>query len=107
MHKVSLNNYFAFTGKIGGMRAIYLSSPVFNLPEDEFSAVLWHEYGHIQGRHHWFKSISHAIQFLGPMVLASKVLSSEVSRLCELDADIYAARHVDAGCLKSARSHFE
>jgi len=76
------------------------------LSKDELEALLWHELAHAKFRHNAIKSLVKIIRHLGGVVLASRVLASEVDRLCELAADNYARRRVSPEVLVSARSSF-
>ena len=76
------------------------------LDELELQAVLWHEVGHIRGRHNALKQLASLVRLLTPWLTASKALVLEVDRLAEFDADDYALRHVDQELLTSTRRRF-
>ena len=87
-------------------RIVVSSHALDNLTDSELSAVLWHEVGHIQGRHNLIKSLAGFVSLLSPGLTASRMLSSEVYRLAELDADRIASRHVSDQLLRDTRSRF-
>ena len=76
------------------------------LDERELQAVLWHEVGHIRGRHNAFKQLASLVRLLSPWLTASKALVLEVDRLVEFDADVYALRHVHSDLLHATRNRF-
>lgn len=86
---------------------IYLSKAVFDLPPEQLAAVLWHEYGHIRLRHQVLKRLTKLMKQLTPGFVVSRAFSFEVDKLCEIAADRYALKRVEAKDLKYARSHFE
>lgn len=85
---------------------IYLSRAVFELPEQQLNAVLWHEYGHIRLGHQRLKRITHLMMQLTPWFVVSKAFGVEVARLCETSADKYALKRVYSKDLAEARAHF-
>ena len=89
-------------------RRILLSSMAVNeLSEPELEAVLWHEYAHLRMGHPLLKRLVRLVATLTGFVKASKVMNHEVDRLCELAADDFALKHVDAALLASVRSKFD
>ena len=76
------------------------------LRESELHAVLWHEIGHLRGRHNQLKQLAGFVRSLSPWFVASQALVNEVHRLAELDADRFALRHVDTELLSATRSKF-
>lgn len=76
------------------------------LDELELQAVLWHEVGHIRGRHNALKQLASLVRLLSPWLTVSRALVPEVDRLVEIDADVYALRHVDPELLTSTRRRF-
>ena len=76
------------------------------LHESELHAVMWHEIGHKCGRHNQLKSLAAFVRKLSPWLVASQIMVSEISRLCELDADLYALRYVPEPLLTSTRAKF-
>jgi Zn-dependent protease with chaperone function len=76
------------------------------LSEAEFEAVLWHEYAHLAARHNALKRLAKMVALLAGFIRASKVMSHEVERLCEVAADNYAMKRVDPLVLKFARAKF-
>jgi Zn-dependent protease with chaperone function len=85
---------------------IYLSKAVFELPEQQLNAVLWHEYGHIRLGHQRLKRLTHLMMQLTPWFVVSKAFNAEVARLCETSADKYALKRVYSKDLAEARAHF-
>ena len=107
VREIDLPVLFAFTLGNRNSAVIFVSSEVFRvLSKSEIEALLWHEFAHAKYGHNAIKSLVKLIRQLGGLVLASKVLSSEVDRLCELAADNYALRKVSSEVLASARSTF-
>lgn len=107
VREIDLPVRLAFTVGNGKSGTIFLSSEVSRmLSKDELEALLWHELAHAKFRHNAIKSLVKIIRHLGGVVLASRVLASEVDRLCELAADNYARRRVSPEVLASARSSF-
>ena len=76
------------------------------LRESELHAVLWHEIGHLRGRHNQLKLLAGFIRIVSPWLIASKALVNEVDRLSEIDADRFALEHVDEELLSATRSKF-
>jgi Zn-dependent protease with chaperone function len=76
------------------------------LDEPELRAVLWHELGHIRGRHNALKQLASLVRLLSPWLTASRALVLEVDRLAEFDADVYALRHVESDLLHATRKKF-
>jgi Zn-dependent protease with chaperone function len=100
-----LNTVFAIA--LGRPRKILLSSGALaQLSEAELQAVLWHEYAHIAARHNGIKRLVKMVALLAGFLRASKVMSHEIDRLCEIAADQYALKRVDPSVLKSARKKF-
>ena len=86
---------------------IFISKVAAEALDDlELQAVLWHEVGHIRGRHNALKQLASLVRLLTPWLTASKALVLEVDRLAEFDADVYALRHVDQELLTSTRRRF-
>lgn len=77
------------------------------LSEAELEAVLWHEFAHLAGRHNALKRLAKIVVLLAGFIRASKVMSHEIERLCEVAADNYAMKRVDPLVLKSARAKFQ
>lgn len=76
------------------------------LRESELHAVLWHEIGHLRGRHNQLKQLAGFIRTVSPWLIASQALVNEVDRLSEIDADRFALKHVDKALLVSTRKKF-
>jgi Zn-dependent protease with chaperone function len=76
------------------------------LNERELQAVLWHELGHIRGRHNTLKQLGALVRVLSPWLTATRALVHEVDRLTEIDADLYAAKRVDSQLLLATRQKF-
>jgi Zn-dependent protease with chaperone function len=105
---LNLPVWFAFTSGSGRKATIFVSSKVVSsLDDQELDALLWHEYAHAKFRHNSIKTIVRLIRHMGGIVLASRVLSVEIERLCELSADRYAAGKTDEQVLRSVRKNFE
>ncbi|QKJ24664.1 M48 family metalloprotease [Aquiluna borgnonia] len=85
---------------------IYLSKAVFELPQRQLSAILWHEYGHIRLGHQRLKRFTALMMQLAPWFAVSRGFSYEIAKLCELTADNYALRRVYSKDLVEARRLF-
>ncbi len=85
---------------------IYLSKAVFDLPERQLDAILWHEYGHIRLGHQRLKRVTGLMMQLTPWFVVSRAFSAEVSKLCEFAADKYAQKRVYSKDLAEARANF-
>lgn len=97
---------FAFA--LASNRDILISTFAINhLSQDELQAVLWHELGHVRQKHFAIKRLARFIRVLSPNLAASRSLVNEVEKLCEISADKYALKKVNAPTLKLARSLFE
>jgi Zn-dependent protease with chaperone function len=97
---------FAFA--LASNRDILISSFVKDhLSQDELDAVLWHELGHVKKKHFAIKRLARFIRVLSPKLAASRALLSEIELLCEISADNFALKKVNAPTLKLARSLFE
>ena len=87
--------------------AIYLSKAVFDLPDKQLAAILWHEYGHIRLKHLRLKRITNLMMQLTPWFVVSRGFAFEVAKLCEIAADKYALKRVYSKDLSEARAHFQ
>ena len=97
---------FAFA--LASNRDILISSfAKDHLSQDELTAVLWHEVGHVKQKHFAIKRLARFIRALSPKLAASRALVNEVELLCEKSADRFALKKVNAPTLKLARSLFE
>lgn len=107
VRQIEVPAWIAFTQGNGRKSVIYVSSKLpQKLAPDELTALLWHERAHAMKFHNWVKAVASLIRTLGGVMLASKVLTAEIERLCELSADLSASHHCDADLLHSARSKF-
>lgn len=97
-----------FAYAVAGRNQILLSTQLQNhLTSDEFEAVLWHELGHIRGKHFALKRLARLVRLMSPGLAASTALVSEVERLCEIAADRFALEHKEAPALLGARAAFK
>jgi Zn-dependent protease with chaperone function len=97
-----------FAYALAGNRGILISSfAKDHLSQNELDAVLWHELGHVKMKHFAIKRLSRFIRALSPNLAASRALVSEIELLCEISADKFALKKVNAPTLKLARSLFE
>lgn len=88
-------------------RKIFISRLALEtLSETEIHAVLWHEVGHIRGRHNALKTLAGFVRVLSSWLTATQAMVFEVNRLIEIDADLYAFQHVDQKLLTSTRQKF-
>lgn len=76
---------------------------VQELTAEELEAVLWHELGHIRGRHRLLKSIARAVAVLTRPMSISRVFQQSIDQLCELDADNFAKRHCQQGVVERVK----
>ena len=106
VHQIELSTYMAFSTDRPERRILLSSKAIADLTEPELEAVLWHEYGHLRMGHPQIKRLVRLVAVLASFVRASRVMSHEVDRLCELAADAYALEHVDVVVLKTARAKF-
>jgi Zn-dependent protease with chaperone function len=97
-----------FAYALAGNRDILISTfAKDHLSQNELDAVLWHELGHVKMKHFAIKRLARFIRALSPNLAASRALVSEVELLCEISADKFALKKVNAPTLKLARSLFE
>lgn len=97
---------FAFA--LASNRDILISTFVKeHLSQNELDAVLWHELGHVKQKHFALKRLARLIRVLSPKLAASRALLNEIEILCEISADKFALKKVNAPTLKLARSLFE
>ena len=66
---------------------------VQDLSNEELDAVLWHELGHIRGRHRLLKSIARGVAVLTSPMSISRVFRESVDALCEEAADNFAKKN--------------
>jgi Zn-dependent protease with chaperone function len=104
---IELDVFFAIALRRPKPRILISRTAFDSLSIDELNAVLWHEYGHLRQKHNVVKGLAKAVALLTGFVRASKVMSSEVSRLCEVAADQFAAKRVGVELVKSARAKFD
>jgi Zn-dependent protease with chaperone function len=104
---IELDVVFAIALQRPRPRILISRAALKSLGDEELNAVLWHEYGHLRQRHNAVKSLAKAVALLAGFVRASRVMSSEVTRLCEVAADHYAARRVPIELVRSARAKFD
>ena len=105
---IEVSAWVAFT-KGSGLRArTYVSRGVYEgLSSENFEALLWHERAHATHWHNAIKGVVSLIRHLGGIMLASRVLSAEIDRLCELAADVSAGSRVGRATVEQARAHFQ
>lgn len=105
---IEVSAWVAFTKGFGSRARTYVSRGVYaGLDPQAFEALLWHERAHALHWHNAIKGVVSLIRHLGGIMLASRVLSAEVDRLCELAADLSAGRRVGIPAVEQARSHFQ
>lgn len=97
----------AFVARVGKRNRIVVSKAARQLlTQEQLTALLWHEVGHIWGMHNALKRVAYLFQAIFPRLLASKALVFNVERLCELEADKFAATKVPPELLTQTRSVF-
>lgn len=107
VRSITLSSWFAFTIGKSTKSIIYVSNKVHTeLSSKQFEALLCHEFGHVKLRHNSIKSLVAAIRQIGGPMLASRLLTSEIDRLCEISADHFALKSCDRNDLLSARANF-
>lgn len=103
---IELDAYLAFSLAKPDQRILLSTHAVDHLPADQLEAVLWHELGHLRGRHARIKQLVGLVVSLAGRIRASRAMRHEVERLCELAADQFALKHVEAATLAAARGKF-
>ena len=106
VHVIEIDAFFALAVAKPGKKILLSRGAIENLTTEQLEAVLWHELGHLKARHNGLRRLVRVVETLTGFVRASKVMSHEVDRLCEVAADQFAAKRVDASVLKSARAKF-
>ena len=86
---------------------ILISRAVWALTPELRDAVLWHELAHVKLLHGPIRNLARLIRRLLPGVVASRVMVSEIDRLCELAADNWAGKRHDRAWLAEARKRFQ
>ncbi|MFM6966064.1 MAG: M48 family metalloprotease [Rhodoluna sp.] len=105
-HEVARIDLTIMVAAVARGRILVSSTALASLNEAELEAVLWHEIGHLRGRHNELKQLAGFIHALSPWITASKAMVAEVARIAECEADRFAIRHVDAEFLRATRSKF-
>jgi Zn-dependent protease with chaperone function len=105
-HKVARIELPIMVAAVSRGRILVSSNALNALTEAELDAVLWHEIGHLRGRHNQLKQLAGFVRTLSPWMVASQALVNEVHRLAEFDADRFAAKHVGPEILSATRSKF-
>jgi len=77
-----------------------------SLTAEELDAVLWHEVGHIKGKHRALKSIANFVSLITKPMNISRVFQQSVYELCEIAADRFASKRVQPELVQSVRSYF-
>ena len=77
---------------------------VQDLSNEELDAVLWHELGHIRGRHRLLKSIARGVAVLTSPMSISRVFRESVDALCEEAADNFAKKNCSIGVVLKVRT---
>ena len=103
LHRIELPVPLVFTG---GRNVYFTSAAKDVLSDSEFEAALWHEIGHIRGRHAGIRAIAGLANVLTPRIRASQIMIQELGYLTELAADKFAATKVSDELLASARAKF-
>lgn len=97
----------AFTTSIRTVKTIVISRFIYQgLQRDALEAVLWHEIGHIRGRHNMLRQIASFAVTVAPFIRASQLFQLEIERLCELEADEFALGKCPEVALLEARQRF-
>jgi len=77
-----------------------------SLTTEELEAVLWHELGHIRGKHRTLKSIANFVSLITKPMNISRVFQQSVYELCEKAADRFASQRAHHELVQSVRSYF-
>lgn len=101
---VSLPVAFAFSTNKPVHRIVLTDRVSSELSSTEFNAVLWHEWAHITQRHNEVKSLVRLIARLTSFIRASRLMTSEVDRLCELAADQVSIGKLGNQSISAARA---
>jgi Zn-dependent protease with chaperone function len=103
---IEIDAFFALAVAKPSKKILLSRGATENLTEEQLEAVLWHELGHLKARHNGLRRFVRIVEALTGFVRASKVMSHEIDRLCEVAADNYAAKRVPESVLKQARAKF-
>jgi Zn-dependent protease with chaperone function len=103
---IDIDAFFALAVARPSKKILLSRTAIEQLTDQQLDAVLWHEYAHLKAHHNGLRRFVRVVETLTGFVRASKVMSHEVDRLCEVAADQFAAKRVDAAVLKSARAKF-
>lgn len=88
-------------------KEIFISQGLLDsLSAKELDAVLWHELGHIKGRHIALKSIARMVALITKPLNLSLIFQHSVDELCEKVADQFASKRVDPLVVQSVRKCF-
>ena len=79
---------------------------VTHLSENELEAVLWHEFYHVRRNHFWIKRLARLINLMSPRLSASSALVTEIEKLLEISADVFAITMTDRPIVEAARKLF-
>ena len=77
-----------------------------SITPEELDAVLWHELGHIKGKHRALKSIANFVSLITKPMNTSRVFQQSVYELCEIAADRFAAQRADPFSIQSVKRFF-
>ena len=103
VYELALPIYYALATE----KEIFISKKLLDsLSASEIEAVLWHELGHIRGRHSALKSIARLVAVLTKPMDLSRVFQHSVDELCEKVADQFASKRVDPNVVQSVKRYF-
>jgi len=89
--KIRSDLRFAFVSSEGHSDQIIISDSTLKLlTKGQLEALFWHEIGHIRGRHNRLKQIASLAMAAAPFIRTSQIFLSEISLLCEIEANNFA-----------------
>ena len=106
VESIDIDVFFALAIAKPSKKILISRVAIEQLTKDELDAVLWHEYAHLKAHHNGLRRFVRTVGTLTGFVRASKVMSHEIDRLCEVAADQFAAKRVSPEVLRVARAKF-
>ena len=106
VESIDIDVFFALAIAKPSKKILMSRAAVEQLTDQQLEAVLWHEYAHLKAHHNGLRRFVRIVETLTGFVRASKVMSHEIDRLCEVAADQFASKRVNSDLLKSARAKF-
>ena len=107
VESIDIDVFFALAIAKPSKKILISRAAIEQLTGEQLEAVLWHEYAHLKAHHNGLRRFVRIVETLTGFVRASKVMSHEIDRLCEVAADQFASKQVSSELLKSARAKFD